>query len=89
MPARTGLWEPWVSNHPGPPGLRSVAWSVNSPRCTRPTHFRPEATMLRSGTEGGYLAGQVTMWLRVAANLYPAATEARLPVLVEVTGLGS
>ena len=22
MPARTGLWEPWVSNHPGPPGPR-------------------------------------------------------------------
>jgi len=20
MRARTGLWEPWVSNHPGPPG---------------------------------------------------------------------
>ena len=22
MRARTGQWEPWVSNHPGPPGPR-------------------------------------------------------------------
>ena len=24
MRARTGLWEPWVSNHPGPPGPNAV-----------------------------------------------------------------
>ena len=25
MWARTGLWEPWVSNHPGPPGPTQVS----------------------------------------------------------------
>ena len=24
MCARPDLWEPWVSNHPGPPGLRQA-----------------------------------------------------------------
>ena len=32
MCARTGLWEPWVSNHPRPPGpaLRSEIASIQS-----------------------------------------------------------
>jgi hypothetical protein len=29
MCARPDLWEPWVSNHPGPPGPNAVAESSN------------------------------------------------------------
>ena len=33
MRARTDLWEPWASNRPGPPGLRSLdaAWCDSFP----------------------------------------------------------
>ena len=27
MCARTGLWEPWVSDHPGPPGPERRNWT--------------------------------------------------------------
>ena len=32
MCARPDLWEPWVSNHPGPPGANAIAESANSLR---------------------------------------------------------
>jgi len=32
MCARPGLWEPWVSNHPGPPGPLRVCVGANSQR---------------------------------------------------------
>ena len=32
MCARTGLWEPWVSDHPGPPGLQRRRLEANSHR---------------------------------------------------------
>jgi hypothetical protein len=35
MCARPDLWEPWVSNHPGPPGPRRVRKGANSRRCGR------------------------------------------------------
>ena len=33
MSARTGLREPWVSNHPGPPGPLARKSSAKSHRC--------------------------------------------------------
>ncbi len=48
MSARTGLWEPWVSNHPGPPGCginRTYSRTLQPHRsCTglgRPPHQTP------------------------------------------------
>ena len=33
MCARPDLWEPWVSNHPRPPGPLQIAVRANSQRC--------------------------------------------------------
>ena len=33
MCARPDLWEPWVSNHPGPPGLQRRSVVANLHRC--------------------------------------------------------
>ena len=50
MCARTGLWEPWVSNHPGPPGL---AITLIKNDMTRKDSIR--AKRIRAGYDTDYL----------------------------------
>jgi len=47
MCARTGLWEPWVSNHPGPPGPHAVSASAKSQRCGRPLSQKEPGYLFR------------------------------------------
>ena len=49
MRARTGLWEPWVSNHPGPPGPPSVwSWTKLHEVCLASRHLRSLEAARRS-----------------------------------------
>jgi len=54
MRARTGLWEPWVGNDPGPPGLRRLANGSEFQNTVRAQGFLRAATI---GMRAAWVAG--------------------------------
>ncbi len=65
MSARTGLWEAWVSNHPGPPGHLYLATCSFYTRTVRPVRAtqsvklaRVFAPMRATATTGAGITGR-------------------------------
>jgi len=75
MRARTGLWEPWVKNHPGQPGLQRVRAEPNSLRSSSPPAVR--ASEACSPTDGAGVARGHRCRAVVVANHEPSGEYTR------------